>query len=126
MSSIRQTFSAMSYRMISLFQNDEQLRFYKGMYKYNIETAMHDLIFSKLSYMAFIGVLFSITSDALENIYDSDLKDSGSYAKLYTASPLDFQIKDRISTHDTDYYEIVKIDTSIGYTTLILKVLSWT
>ncbi|AWG43358.1 hypothetical protein CR532_05230 (plasmid) [Candidatus Borreliella tachyglossi] len=126
MSSIRQTFSSMSNRMISLFQNDEQLRFYKGMYKYNVETAMHDLIFSKLSYMAFIGVLFSITSDALENIYDSNLKDSGSYAKLYTASTLDFQIKDRISTDDTDYYEIVKIDTSIGYTTLILKVLSWT
>ncbi|AHH11405.1 DUF1506 family protein (plasmid) [Borrelia coriaceae] len=44
--------------------------------------------------------------------------------KLYTTSNLEFELKDRISDSNM-FYEIVSIDSSIGYLTIILKVIEW-
>ncbi|WP_024654523.1 DUF1506 family protein, partial [Borrelia hispanica] len=60
----------------------------------------------------------------LVKIYDLNISDVKGLSKLYTNADLNFEIKDRISLDDT-FFEIIKIDSSVGYQTLILRNIKW-
>ncbi|UPA13757.1 DUF1506 family protein [Borrelia turicatae] len=124
MSSIRDRLSKLASRAISYYRNEETLKLYKGTYAYLEDLASHDVTFNKNNFSEFTGVLFSIKADTLANMPNINLYDIKSLHKLYTTSNLDFELKDRISAKST-FYEILSIDSSIGYLTIILKEVEW-
>ncbi|WP_245580759.1 DUF1506 family protein [Borrelia coriaceae] len=122
--SIRTRLASLASRVISYFENEETLKLYKGSYSYSEDLSDYQLTYDKNNFEQFTGVFFSIESDELTNLYDSNLYDIKSLHKLYTTSNLEFELKDRISDSNM-FYEIVSIDSSIGYLTIILKVIEW-
>ncbi|UPA11038.1 DUF1506 family protein [Borrelia parkeri] len=124
MSSIRDRLSKLASRVISYFKNEETLKLYKGTYAYLENLASHDITFNKNNSSEFKGVLFSIKADTLASVPEINLYDIKSLHKLYTTSNLDFELKDRISDEST-FYEILSIDSSVGYLTMILKEVEW-
>ncbi|AHH11668.1 Putative cytosolic protein (plasmid) [Borrelia coriaceae ATCC 43381] len=121
---VRSRLAGSASRIISYFKNEETLKLYKGTYAYLEDLSDYQLTYDKDKFQEFTGVFFSIESDELTNLYDSNLYDIKSLHKLYTTSNLEFELKDRISDSNM-FYEIVSIDSSIGYLTIILKVIEW-
>ncbi|WP_231932074.1 DUF1506 family protein [Borrelia miyamotoi] len=68
----------------------------------------------------FVGIIIDISERELSLIEDSGLFDSNHLAKLYTYANLEFDIQDRVAL-DEEYFEIIKLDYSLGYKTLILR-----
>ncbi|WDS47418.1 DUF1506 family protein [Borrelia miyamotoi] len=122
---LRNRLSSMAIRMIDKFSQDSLLKFYKGTHFRNEEFASIEIIFTKANYIEFSGIIIDITPSELALIEDSNLFDKGHLSKLYTYENLDFDLKDRVSLCE-EYFEIVKIDSSAGYRTLILRSISWT
>ncbi|UPA16915.1 DUF1506 family protein (plasmid) [Borrelia coriaceae] len=122
--SIRTRLASLASRVISYFENEETLKLYKGSYSYSEDLSDYQLTYDKNNFEQFKGVFFSIVSDELTNLSDTNLYDIKSLHKLYTTSNLEFELKDRISDSNM-FYEIVSIDSSIGYLTIILKVIEW-
>nr|WP_274944864.1 DUF1506 family protein [Borrelia miyamotoi] len=111
--------------MIDKFLQESLFKFYKGTHFRNEEFASIEIIFTKANYIEFSGIIIDITPSELALIEDSNLFEQGHLSKLYTYENLDFDLKDRVSLGDK-YFEIIKIDSSVGYRTLILRSISWT
>ncbi|AYE37103.1 hypothetical protein DB313_06260 (plasmid) [Borrelia turcica IST7] len=125
MSAIRQRLASMAGRLVSFYQNDEEIRYYKAKEVYNSYNATSTLHFSKEEYTKIIGIIFNLTDEELAQINDSNLSDIKVYYKMYTSADIAFKVKDRISLENTLYFEIVKVNGGVGYYTLILKELIW-
>ncbi|WP_418455570.1 DUF1506 family protein (plasmid) [Borreliella californiensis] len=126
MSGVRKRLADMSVRMINVFKDPENLRFYKGNVLKLEDDDSYQRIFDKNQYTEFAGVIIDIKPQELAMLYDSDMSDIQGYSKLYTYQDLNYELKDRISISDLVYFEIFSIDSSIGYFTLVLKELIWT
>ncbi|WP_024653014.1 DUF1506 family protein [Borrelia persica] len=120
---VRTKFTQMALSVISYFEDKKPLRLYQKRYEYNEETASYETVIDRENFKEFTGVLFSINPDSLVTMNESDLSDITCLYKLYTSAQLDFAISDKISEGDLDnfHFEIVSIDGSVGYLTLILK-----
>ncbi|UPA18857.1 DUF1506 family protein [Borrelia puertoricensis] len=123
-SNVRNGFSRLASRVISYFQNEENFKLHKGNYSKCEELDSHEITYDKGKFSKFTGVLFSIKADTLASLPEINLYDVKSLHKLYTTSSLEFELKDRISAQST-FYEILSIDSSIGYLTMILKEVEW-
>ncbi|WP_024653804.1 DUF1506 family protein [Borrelia persica] len=121
---LRSRLSQMANRMINTFREESLLRFYKGIYSKDEEFEDLNINFNKDTYREFVGIIIDITPQELANIETSNLYDSCQMSKLYTNEELDFEIKDRVSLND-NFYEIINIDGSVGYKTIILRSLEW-
>ncbi|QBK63879.1 DUF1506 family protein [Borrelia miyamotoi] len=121
---LRNRLSSMAIRMIDKFLQDSLLKFYKGTHFRNEEFASIEIIFTKANYIEFVGIIIDITPSELTLIEDSNLFEQGHLSKLYTYENLEFNLKCRVSLGDK-YFEIIKIDSSIGYMALILRSIVW-
>ncbi|WDS47581.1 DUF1506 family protein [Borrelia miyamotoi] len=122
---LRNRLSSMAIRMIDKFSQDSLLKFYKGTHFRDEEFASNEITFNKANYTEFVGIIIDITPSELTLIEDSGLSDAEHLSKLYTYENLEFNLKCRVSLCE-EYFEIVKIDSSAGYRTLILRSISWT
>ncbi len=111
-------------RVIHYFKETSDIRFYKAINSTDNEFASHDITFDKNNYTDFVGIIIDISPQELVKIYDLNISDVKGLSKLYTNADLNFEIKDRISLDDT-FFEIIKIDSSVGYQTLILRNIKW-
>nr|WP_231929947.1 DUF1506 family protein [Borreliella bavariensis] len=116
----------MSVRMINVFKDPTPLRFYKGNVVKLENDDSYQRIFDKNKYTEFIGVIIDIKPQELAMLYESNISDIQGYSKLYTYQDLNYELKDRISISDLVYFEILSLDSSIGYFTLVLKEFIWT
>ncbi|UPA12538.1 DUF1506 family protein [Borrelia venezuelensis] len=123
MNNVKNRLAQMSQRMISTYKEPDPLRLYK-FETITLDDNSYQRVFNKADYLEFIGIIIDINPQELKMIYDSNLFDLQGLSKLYTSDDTIFNLQDRISSKD-NYYEIVSIDSSIGYQTLILKDIVW-
>ncbi|UPA18512.1 DUF1506 family protein [Borrelia puertoricensis] len=123
MNNLRDRLSQMSQRMIFTYKAPDPLRLYK-FETITLDDNFYQRVFNKEDYLEFTGIIIDISPQELRMIYDSNLFDLQGLSKLYTSDDIIFNLQDRISIGD-NYYEIVSIDSSIGYQTLILKDVVW-
>ncbi|AOW96103.1 DUF1506 family protein [Borrelia miyamotoi] len=122
---LRNRISSMATRMINRFAEEALFKFYKGIHDRDEELQSNEITFSKHTYTEFVGIIIDISERELSLIEDSGLFDSSHLAKLYTYANLEFDIQDRVAL-DEEYFEIIKLDYSLGYKTLILRRIAWT
>ncbi|AHH13225.1 Putative cytosolic protein (plasmid) [Borrelia hermsii YBT] len=122
--STRDRLASMAERMIGRFREKSYFRFYKGTYSHDDEFESPEINFDKNNYTQFVGIIIDIYPQELVKINDSNIYDLKNLSKLYTNAEINFEIKDRVSLEGS-FFEIINIDSSVGYKTLILRGLEW-
>lgn len=115
--------------LIDEFKNHDIMRLYKRNPEYNSDDFSFHNAFDINNYSEFRAVLFSIEPDSVKDIQLAPYGDIGSLHKLYTTEPLHFECHDLVAEGDPKdgfFFEILSVDGSINYQTLILKGRSWT